>query len=109
MIMMSAVSRASEPERDLPLLGLIVPSASRANRTVVLKPWRWLRIFASIGSASSLRYSSSPERSTTCLPFAATPAAGSRTSVVGEAAEAKVQDAARRTRGRSRRRKFIKR
>src|SRR5437588_6045339 len=51
-------------------LGLIVPSlGSMANSTVHLKPWRLARIFASCGSASSERYSSSPLTRTTCLPL----------------------------------------
>ena len=41
---------------------------SMANRVVVLNPWRVVRIFASAGSISSERYSSSPDTSTTCLP-----------------------------------------
>ena len=47
----------------VPLVGLM------ANSTVHLNPCRTARIFASIGSASSERYSSSPLRKTMCLPL----------------------------------------
>ena len=98
-MIMSAVSRASESASDLPLVGSIVPSAPNEKRTVVLKPWRWLRIFANIGRASSLRYSSSPERRTTCLPVAFDPAGGLSTSEFWAAAvsvAAKTETMARR-------------
>ena len=51
------------------LSGLIVRSGSRAKSTVHLKPWLWLRIFASMGRPSSPRYSSSPVRNTRCRPW----------------------------------------
>ena len=41
---------------------------STVKRTVHLKPWCFARIFASCGSVSSERYSSSPLMRTMCFP-----------------------------------------
>ena len=49
-----------------------------AKSTTQSKPYFWLRILASIGQDSSLRYSSSPESRTIFLPLAVPGFAGSR-------------------------------
>src|SRR6187402_2510088 len=65
----SAWSSAARPGWQVEAVGSIAPlSGSVAKLTVQRKPWRAASTCASIGSASSERYSSSPATSTTRRP-----------------------------------------
>ena len=66
--MASAESSDCELDRLFWLFGSTLPSASKENNTVHLKPCL-LRTCAIIGMDSSDLYSSSPARKTRCLPL----------------------------------------
>ena len=65
----SAESSCSSPGMLVWWSGSTIPvSGSIGKSTVQVKPWRTARIFPSIGSASSERYSSSPLTRTMWVP-----------------------------------------